>query len=144
MISHYALKWRLSFPDHPREEPVMQNVEETTAELSIRPASKQELSGWIRIIAGFPKKIASEVLSLTDGQLDTPYRNGGWTVRQVVHHCADSHMNAFIRFKLALTETDPIIKPYKGRTFILNTVDQFLWMKLLACMHGIATTIWLI
>ena len=74
--------------------------------------NKQELSGWIRIIAGFPEEIASEVLSLTDEQLDTPYRDGGWTVRQVVHHCADSHMNAFIRFKLALTETDPIIKPY--------------------------------
>lgn len=74
--------------------------------------NKQELSGWIRTIAGFPKEIASEVLSLTDEQLDTPYRDGGWTVRQVVHHCADSHMNAFIRFKLALTETDPIIKPY--------------------------------
>lgn len=51
---------------------------------------EQELSGWIRIIAGFPKEIASEVLSLTDEQLDTPYRDGGWTVRQVVHHCAES------------------------------------------------------
>lgn len=74
--------------------------------------SKPELSGWIRIIAGFPAEIASEVLSLTAEKLDTPYRDGGWTVRQVVHHCADSHMNAFIRFKMALTETDPIIKPY--------------------------------
>lgn len=74
--------------------------------------SKLELSGWIRIIAGFPAEIASEVLSLTAEKLDTPYRDGGWTVRQVVHHCADSHMNAFIRFKMALTETDPIIKPY--------------------------------
>lgn len=74
--------------------------------------NKQELSGWIRIIAEFPQEIASEVLSLTDEQLDTPYRDGGWTVRQVVHHCADSHMNAFIRFKLALTETNPTIKPY--------------------------------
>jgi len=73
---------------------------------------KQELSGWIRIIAGFPEEIAREVLSLTDEQLETPYREGGWMVRQVVHHCADSHMNAFIRFKLALTETSPLIKPY--------------------------------
>ncbi|WP_240768519.1 YfiT family bacillithiol transferase [Olivibacter sp. XZL3] len=73
---------------------------------------KQELSSWMETIALFPKEIAQEVTTLTDEQLDTPYRDGGWTVRQVVHHCADSHMNAFIRFKLALTETDPIIKPY--------------------------------
>jgi len=49
---------------------------------------------------------------LSEVQLDTAYRPGGWTVRQVVHHCADSHMNSFIRFKLALTEENPTIKPY--------------------------------
>jgi hypothetical protein len=52
------------------------------------------------------------VTGLNDGQLDTPYRDGGWTVRQVVHHVPESHMNAYIRFKLALTEDDPTIKPY--------------------------------
>src|SRR5690606_41501406 len=52
-------------------------------------------------------------ISLTDEQLDTPYREGGWTVRQVVHHCADSHTNAMIRFKLAITEPSPVIKPYE-------------------------------
>ena len=52
------------------------------------------------------------VTGLTDGQLDTPYRDGGWTVRQVVHHVPDSHMNSYIRFKLALTEDNPLIKPY--------------------------------
>ncbi len=75
--------------------------------------TKQELSSCIGVIAGFPQEINKEVLSLTDEQLDTPYRKDGWTVRQVVHHCADSHMNAFIRFKLALTETNPVIKPYR-------------------------------
>jgi DinB superfamily len=49
---------------------------------------------------------------LNDAQLDTPYRDGGWTVRQVVHHVPESHMNAYIRFKLALTENEPTIKPY--------------------------------
>ena len=49
---------------------------------------------------------------MSDEQLDTPYRPGGWTVRQVVHHVADSHMNSFIRFRLALTEDEPTVKPY--------------------------------
>ena len=52
------------------------------------------------------------VKGLKAEQLDTPYRPGGWTVRQVVHHVPDSHMNAYVRFKLALTEDSPVIKPY--------------------------------
>jgi hypothetical protein len=57
------------------------------------------------------------VAGLTDVQLDTPYRAGGWTVRQVVHHVGDSHMNAFVRLKLALTEDAPAIKPYDEKAF---------------------------
>ncbi|TAE84223.1 MAG: putative metal-dependent hydrolase [Bacteroidetes bacterium] len=67
---------------------------------------------WITVIANFPKRLSGEVMLLTDEQLDTPYRPEGWTIRQVVHHCADSHMNSLIRFKLALTEDNPTIKPY--------------------------------
>ena len=70
------------------------------------------ISACIETIETFPKKLRQEVDHLTDTQLDTPYRLGGWTIRQVVHHCADSHMNSFIRFKLALTEDTPTIKPY--------------------------------
>ena len=70
------------------------------------------LSQWIEDISSFPKRIRKVVLDLTDEQLDTPYRQGGWTVRQVVHHCADSHMNSLMRFKLTLTEENPTIKPY--------------------------------
>jgi hypothetical protein len=61
----------------------------------------------------FPGLIFTAVSPLSPEQLDTPYRPGGWTVRQLIHHCADSHMNAFIRFKLALTEENPTIKPYE-------------------------------
>jgi uncharacterized damage-inducible protein DinB len=68
---------------------------------------------WIEEIACVPKKLREAVTDLTDEQLDTPYREGGWTIRQVVHHIADSHMNAYIRFKLALTEDSPVIKPYE-------------------------------
>jgi len=64
-------------------------------------------------IASTPKKLRAAVAGLNDAQLDTPYRDGGWTVRQVVHHVPDSHMNAFIRLRLALTEDKPTIKPYE-------------------------------
>jgi hypothetical protein len=59
-----------------------------------------------------PSGLRSAVQGLSPQQLDTPYRDGGWTVRQVVHHVPDSHMNAYVRFKLALTEEEPTIKPY--------------------------------
>ncbi|HMD41229.1 MAG TPA: putative metal-dependent hydrolase [Candidatus Acidoferrum sp.] len=66
----------------------------------------------IEEIASTPAKMRAAVTGLNDAQLDTPYREGGWTVRQVVHHVPDSHMNAFVRLKLALTEEKPTIKPY--------------------------------
>lgn len=63
-------------------------------------------------IASTPAKMRAAVKGLNDSQLDTPYREGGWTVRQVVHHVPDSHANALVRLKLALTEDKPTIKPY--------------------------------
>ena len=70
------------------------------------------IQSYISDIASFPEKLKKEVSNLSEQQLDTPYRADGWTVRQVVHHCADSHMNSLIRLKLALTENKPVIKPY--------------------------------
>jgi hypothetical protein len=67
-----------------------------------------------------PERLRAAVAGLSDAQLDTPYRDGGWTVRQVVHHFADSHANSYIRFKLALTEDWPTIKPY----------DEAAWARL--------------
>jgi uncharacterized damage-inducible protein DinB len=64
-------------------------------------------------IADTPVKLRAAVRGLSDAQLDTPYREGGWTVRQVVHHVPDSHMNAYVRLRLALTEEQPTIKPYE-------------------------------
>lgn len=74
----------------------------------------------IDALAELPSRLAESVRGLTPSQLDTPYREGGWTVRQVVHHVPDSHMNAYIRFKLALTEPSPMIRPY----------DEALWAQL--------------
>jgi DinB superfamily len=71
------------------------------------------IKGWINDIEKLPLQLADAVVDLNDEQLDTPYRFGGWSVRQVVHHLADSHMNAFIRFKLAVTEDTPVIKTYE-------------------------------
>lgn len=67
---------------------------------------------FIRIIKDLPKKLTAAIESLNDEQLDTPYRPGGWTLRQTVHHVADSHINSLCRFKLAMTEENPTIRPY--------------------------------
>jgi hypothetical protein len=72
----------------------------------------EERVAWIREIARASDDLRAAVTGLSAQQLDTPYRPGGWTVRQVAHHVPDSHMNAYIRFKLALTEDLPIVKPY--------------------------------
>lgn len=75
--------------------------------------SSQTILNDIAILEIFPEQLRREAEHLNALQLDTHYRPGGWTIRQVVHHCADSHMNSFIRFKLALTEQHPDIKPYE-------------------------------
>jgi hypothetical protein len=82
--------------------------------------SASERKEMLAIIEALPAKMRAAVEVLNDKQLDTPYRDGGWTVRQVVHHVFDSHVNAYIRMKLAVTEDTPTIKPY----------DQDKWSEL--------------
>ena len=76
---------------------------------SVSAAEKKQ---FLADIEQAPANLRAAIRGLSNAQLDTPYREGGWTVRQVVHHVPDSHMNAYVRFKLALTEDDPTIKPY--------------------------------
>ena len=76
------------------------------------PLSPQQQQAFLDAIVKTPANLRTAVRGLSDSQLDTPYRPEGWTVRQVVHHVPDSHLNAYVRFKLALTEDDPTIKPY--------------------------------
>jgi len=77
------------------------------------PPTEEQKKKFLDEIALTPVNLRSAVKGLTEQQLDTPYRPGGWTVRQVVHHVPDSHLNSYIRFKLALTEDEPIIKTYE-------------------------------
>jgi hypothetical protein len=76
------------------------------------PPTPDQRTELIAAIEQAPAALRAAVADLSPKQLDTPYRDGGWTVRQVTHHLPDSHMNAYVRFKLALTEDDPTIKPY--------------------------------
>ena len=77
------------------------------------PLDPQTREQYFGILEVMPSKVRSLVNGLTDAQLDTPYRPGGWTIRQVVHHVPDSHMNAYIRMKLAVTEDQPKVKTYE-------------------------------
>ena len=75
--------------------------------------SNQDVLTWIETIEMFPSKLKNMVSNLSVEKLNWKYRPDGWKIKQVIHHCADSHMNSFIRFKLALTEDNPTIKPYE-------------------------------
>jgi uncharacterized damage-inducible protein DinB len=104
------------------------------------PSSPPEVRAeHIETLRLLPERLRAAVAGLTDAQLDTPYRDGGWTVRQVVHHIPDSHMNSYVRFKLALTEDWPAIKPYDEAAWA-NLPDSRLpvdvSLELVAALHG--------
>lgn len=80
--------------------------------------------GWVNEIAALPERLEAALTKLPVAKLDTPYRPGGWTVRQVVHHLADSHLNAHIRLRLALTEDNPTIKPYQEAKWAMLPDNQ--------------------
>jgi uncharacterized damage-inducible protein DinB len=82
--------------------------------------TKEMRSEFINVIESLPSSLRKEVENLTEEQLNTPYREGGWTIRKVVHHIPDSHLNSYVRFKLALTEDNPDIKTY----------EEHLWAEL--------------
>jgi len=90
-------------------------------------------------IAQAPAALRAAICGLNEQQIETPYRDGGWTVRQVVHHVPESHMNAYIRFKLALTEDEPTIKPYMedrwAKTGDVQTTPLEASLAMLDCLH---------
>jgi uncharacterized damage-inducible protein DinB len=85
-----------------------------------QPFSEKLKQQWLADIRFLPNALENAIINLSEQQLQTPYRDGGWTVHQVVHHVADSHMNAYCRFKLGYTENKPAIKPY----------DENAWAKM--------------
>jgi uncharacterized damage-inducible protein DinB len=101
--------------------------------------SEQQRAQCLNDIEEAPALLRAAVTGLSDKQLDTPYRDGGWTVRQVVHHVPDSHMNAYVRFKLALTEDEPTIRPYREERWAelpeAKTAPIEMSLQLLANLH---------
>lgn len=79
------------------------------------PSTTQQRAQYIGEIEEAPARLRDAIRGLSEQQLNTPYRPGGWTARQVVHHVPESHMNAYVRFKLGLTEDNPTIKPYNEK-----------------------------
>jgi hypothetical protein len=113
----------LTIDSQTSDDDVREKTQEMNADLQYpigKPQLHQELTPEqraprIEAIAQLPAKLREALAGLTDAQLDTPYRPGGWTVCQLVHHVADSHLNAFVRFKLGLTEDAPTVKTYKEK-----------------------------
>ncbi len=85
-----------------------------------KPFSQKQKEEWLTDILFLPRQLEMSILNLDEAQLETPYREDGWTVKQVIHHVADSHINAYCRFKFGLTEDQPVIKPY----------DEAAWARL--------------
>ncbi|HMX81465.1 MAG TPA: putative metal-dependent hydrolase [Ferruginibacter sp.] len=98
----------------------MEDLRYPIGRYTAQPFSEKLREEWLIDIQFLPQHLENAVQNLDAAQLDTAYREGGWTVKQVVHHVADSHMNSLIRFKLGLTENNPTIKPY----------DENEWVKL--------------
>ena len=104
-----------------------------------KPFSAEQKEKWLLDIKVLPEELERSLLNLDADQLHTPYRDGGWTVQQLVHHVADSHMNAYIRFRLGLTEINPTIKPYDEKEWALladnETVPVNVSITLLHALH---------
>ena len=91
----------------------MENLKYPIGKFTVsEPISKNQITEWVTVLEDFPRRLEVLTAHLTEDQIDTPYRPGGWTLRQVIHHLADSHYNSYIRFKWTLTEEKPIIKAY--------------------------------
>ncbi|MDX6747346.1 putative metal-dependent hydrolase [Polaribacter sp. PL03] len=102
--------------------------------------TKKDIEEWVSVLERFPQELEFLTKELSENQLDTPYRKDGWTIRQVIHHCYDSHHNSYTRFKWALTEDKPIIKAYYEERWAeledSNTAPIFLSIDALKALHS--------
>jgi hypothetical protein len=105
-----------------------------------KPYSEHQKQEWLNDIKFLPQSLENAITNLDEAELLTPYRDGGWTVQQVVHHVADSHMNAYCRFKLGLTEDNPTIKPYDEAAWSMlsdvQTIPVNISITLLYALHS--------
>jgi uncharacterized damage-inducible protein DinB len=104
-----------------------------------QPYSERQKQEWLNDIKFLPQLLENSILNLDEAQLQTPYREGGWTVHQLVHHIADSHINAYIRFKLGLTENTPTVVAYEEKRWAdlrdVQTIPINISMTLLYALH---------
>jgi uncharacterized damage-inducible protein DinB len=118
----------------------MENLSFPIGKYEPQPFSEKQKQEWIIDIQNLPQHLENAVNNLDEAQLNTPYRPGGWTVKQLVHHVADSHMNSFIRFKLGLTENNPTIKPYEQDEWVkladVQNVPINISLTLLHALHA--------
>lgn len=105
-----------------------------------QPFSEQQRLRWLSDIRYLPELLESSILNLNEEHLHTPYREGGWTVHQLIHHVADSHINAYCRFKLGLTEDQPTIRPYEEKLWAelndVRTLPVNVSLTLLHALHA--------
>src|SRR4051812_1487711 len=115
-------------------------------QLRKEPLTAVERRGFVETIAACPGNLRNAIAGLNEQQLEAPYRDGGWTVRQVVHHVPESHMNAYMRHKLALTEDNPTIKPYEesewAKTGDVKTTPIDVSLTLLESLHARWDKVW--
>ena len=107
-------------------QPIDQDPRYPIGNYETQPFSSELKDEWLADIKFLPQAIEYAISNLDEAQLHTPYRDGGWTVHQLVHHVADSHMNAYIRFKLGYTEENVTIKPYDEKLWITTADVQYL------------------
>jgi hypothetical protein len=112
-----------------------------TGKFSFDPAiTADKRRAWLGAIQSLPADLRAAIAALPAAKLDTPYRSGGWTARQVVHHIADSHLNAYTRFRLALTEESPTVRPYEESLWAelvdAKSADPELSLTLLDALHA--------
>ena len=117
----------------------MENLKYPIGKFETKPFSPQQLSDWLLDIEVLPKSLEFSIANLDTYQLNEPYRQDGWTIKQVVHHVADSHTNALIRIKLGLTEDNPIIKPYDEAAWAnlsdVELVPINISLTIIHCVH---------
>ena len=117
----------------------LEDLRYPTGKYQPQPFSEKQKEDWLNDLKFLPQELELAIQNLDEARLQTPYREGGWTVQQLVHHIADSHINAYMRFKLGLTENNPFIKPYEEKEWAnlddVNTVPINVSITMLHALH---------